>query len=257
MRPLSRLDRRPVSPPASAVPHQSLPHCNFAFQPIVDVRTHATPGYEALVRGPGDTSAAAVLQSVAPADLARFDEQCRVHAMETASELKLTGDLHLNLLPQGFHADRDCLASTLDTAIRLGFSPERLVIEVPEIEVLGNQRRFTELMDVYRGLGMRLAIDNFGSAYAGLLLLVDLQPDQLKLDRLLCRDIASSPQRQALVSGIVQVCRDLGVATVAEGIETREDLQWFLAKGVTLMQGFYFGQPGLESLPGVDPALLQ
>ena len=158
-------------------------------------------------------------------------------------------DLHLNLVPQGFHADRDCLASTLDAAIEFNFFPERLVVEVTEGEVLGNQDRFTELMDVYRGLGMRLAIDDFGSGYSGLNLLADFQPDQLKLDINLARGIAMNGPRQAIVRAIVQVCRDLGIELVAEGIETTDEFQWFCDEGVTLFQGYLFGRPGFELLP--------
>ena len=246
---------RPIQPlpkgPAS-VPYKALPMCTFAFQPIVNAYSRKIMAYEALVRGPRGESAATIINHITTEDLPRFDEHCRASAMQLASRLGVDCDLNLNLLPQGFHDDRDCLASTLDAAIEYNFFPERLVVEVTEGEVLGNQERFTNLIDVYRGLGMRLAIDDFGSGYSGLNLLADFQPDQIKLDKNLARGIPSRGPRQAIVRGILQVCRDLGIELIAEGIETAEEFRWFCDEGVTLFQGYLFGRPGFELLPPVS-----
>ena len=235
----------------SSVPYKPLPACTFAFQPIVDTNKREVVAYEALVRGSHGESASTIINDICPADLPRFDEVCRSSAMRLASRLGMDCDLNLNLVPQGFHADRDCLASTLDAAIEFNFFPERLVVEVTEGEVLGNQERFTDLMDVYRGLGMRLAIDDFGSGYSGLNLLADFQPDQLKLDKDLTRGIEGRRPRQAIVRGILQVCRDLGIELVAEGIETADEFHWFCDEGVHLFQGYLFGRPGFELLPAL------
>ena len=234
-----------------ALPYRPMPDCTFAFQPIVNARTRATVAYEALVRGPHGESASTIINEITRADLPRFDERCRSLAMKLATQLGITCDLNLNLVPQGFHADRDCLASTLDAAIEYNFFPERLVVEVTEGEVLGNQERFTDLMDVYRGLGMRLAIDDFGSGYSGLNLLADFQPDQIKLDKNLARGIPSRGPRQAIVRAIIQVCRDLGIELIAEGIETAEEFHWLYDEGVCLFQGYFFGRPGFQLLPAV------
>ncbi len=242
----------PVPPKGpTSVPYRPMPACTFAFQPIVNAPTRTTVAYEALVRGTQGESASTIINDIAPEDLARFDEHCRSSAMRLAAKLGITCDLNLNLVPQGFHADRDCLASTLDAAIEFNFFPERLVVEVTEGEVLGDQERFTDLMDVYRGLGMRLAIDDFGSGYSGLNLLADFQPDQIKLDKNLARGISSRGPRQAIVRGIMQVCRDLGIELIAEGIETPDEFHWFCDEGVSLFQGYLFGRPGFELLPPV------
>ncbi len=247
-------------PPPVAVPYPSrnawlarLPKlaCAFAFQPIVDARLATVTAYEALVRGPGNESADVILNAIAPADLATFDEECRKAALAAAHRLGISCNLNLNLLPQGFRADRDCLASTLDTAIEQGFTPERLVMEVTEGEVLGNQDRFTELIGIYRGLGMRTAIDDFGSGYSGLNVLADFQPDQIKLDKYLVRGIHSLGPRQAIVRAILQVCRDLGIELVAEGIESEDEYHWLLDEGVCLFQGYLFAHPAFDALPTV------
>ena len=245
--------RHPETPRGSlSGAYRALPACTFAFQPIVNAHTRAIVAYEALVRGPRGEGAGTIIQGIAAEDLPRFDEHCRSSAMRLASRLGIHCDLNLNLVPQGFHADRDCLASTLDAAIEFNFFPERLVVEVTEGEVLGNQDRFTDLMDVYRGLGMRLSIDDFGSVYCGLNLLADFQPDQLKLDKNLAREIHTRRSRQATVRAIVQVCRDLGIQLVAEGVETADEYRWLCDEGVQFFQGYLFGRPGFELLPSVQ-----
>ncbi len=223
--------------------------CSFAFQPIVNARTQEVTAYEALVRGPKNESAGAVLRKIPRDELATFDEECRKAALVLARRLDLKGDLNLNLLPQGFRADRDCLASTLDMAIEHGFAPEQLVLEVTEGEVLGNQDRFTELIGIYRGLGMRMAVDDFGSGYSGLNVLADFQPDQIKLDKYLVRGIHSRGPRQAIVRAILQVCRDLGIELIAEGIESENEFLWLRDEGVNLFQGYLFAKPAFEALP--------
>src|SRR5579875_2234410 len=143
---VSRLQQVAVPYPSRMAWLARLPKwtCSFAFQPIVNAKTQQVTAYEALVRGPENESADTVLRGIKPADLATFDEECRKAALGIANRLEIRCDLNLNLLPNGFRADRDCLASTLDTAIEEGFAPERLVLEVTENEVLGRQDRFTE-----------------------------------------------------------------------------------------------------------------
>lgn len=245
-------------PQAVAVPYPSrvawlarLPKwtCSFAFQPIVNASTQQVIAYEALVRGPNNESADVILRGIKPADLATFDEECRKAALGIARRLEITCDLNLNLLPQGFRADRDCLASTLDTAIEEGFEPERLVLEITENELLGNQDRFTELVGIYRGLGMRTAIDDFGSGYSGLNVLADFKPDQIKLDKSLIRGIQNRSPRQAIARAILQVCHELGIQLIAEGIESESEYLWLRDQGVVHFQGYLFAHPAFESLP--------
>ena len=189
----------------------------------MDARRGIVTAYEALVRGPRNETADAILSAIPPSELATFDEECRKAALTMAKRLGITCDLNLNLLPQGFRADRDCLASTLDTAIEKGFTPERLVMEVTEGEVLGNQDRFTELISIYRGLGMRTAVDDFGSGYSGLNVLADFQPDQIKLDKNLVRGRPSCApfSRSAAISASNLSPRALRAKTSTFGCSTK------------------------------------
>jgi EAL domain-containing protein (putative c-di-GMP-specific phosphodiesterase class I) len=80
-------------------------------------------------------------------------------------------------------------------------------------------------------------------------LLAEFQPDFIKLDMELTRNIDSQPVRQAIVSGIVATCRALGLGIIAEGVETKAEYAFLRAIGITLFQGYLFAKPGFQSLP--------
>jgi EAL domain-containing protein (putative c-di-GMP-specific phosphodiesterase class I) len=126
--------------------------------------------------------------------------------------------------------------------------PERIIIELTEGEVIHDPIGFTKLMDSYRGLGMRVAIDDFGAGYSGLNLLAEFQLDSVKLDMHLVRSIDSKGPRQAIVRAVLQACGDLGIDVIAEGVETVEEYRWFKAAGIVLFQGFLFARPAFERL---------
>jgi EAL domain-containing protein (putative c-di-GMP-specific phosphodiesterase class I) len=96
---------------------------------------------------------------------------------------------------------------------------------------------------------VKVAIDDFGAGYSGLNLLSNFQPDQIKLDRCLIFGIESHCPRQSIVRAIVQVCRDLEIEVVAEGVETVGEYAWLMNAGVKLFQGYLFAKPAFESLP--------
>ena len=98
---------------------------------------------------------------------------------------------------------------------------------------------------------MKLAIDDFGAGHSGLNLLADFQPDLIKLDMNLVRDIVNRGPRQAIVRAIVQACTELQVEIIAEGVETLDEYHWFEDQGVHLFQGFLFARPEFEALPAV------
>ena len=85
------------------------------------------------------------------------------------------------------------------------------MLEVTEGEIIADMTHFASLINEYRGLGLKVAIDDFGAGYSGLNLLVNFQPDQIKLDMFLVRGIEAHGPRQAIVRAIDQACRDLGV----------------------------------------------
>jgi EAL domain-containing protein (putative c-di-GMP-specific phosphodiesterase class I) len=104
----------------------------------------------------------------------------------------------------------------------------------------------------YQQRGFLTAIDDFGAGYSGLNLLAEFQPHLVKLDMALTRSIDREPVRQAIVGGVIGTCRALGCRVVAEGVETRAELDTLRRMGVGLFQGYLLARPQVEALPDVD-----
>jgi EAL domain-containing protein (putative c-di-GMP-specific phosphodiesterase class I) len=227
------------------------PNFTFAFQPIVDTKAREVLSYEALIRGPSNQPAYQILHQVPGDRMHLFDEKARTEAISLATRLGITCDLNLNFLPRSLYASTTAVLSTIEAANRNRLPISRIVLEVTEGEVIVDTAHFAELINEYRGLGVKLAIDDFGAGYSGLNLLVNFQPDQIKLDMFLVRGIDGHGPRQAIVRAIDQVCGDLGIDVIAEGVETIEEHEWLANHGVRLFQGYLFAKPGFESFPPV------
>lgn len=243
MQPLAEAAHTPTVRPFA------MPPFSYAFQPIVDIESNSVFAYEALVRGPDQTSARRVLRQVPITHTHDFDSVSRAAAIAMALRLGLPCDLNLNMLPRGLLPSDAAMASTFEAAERHGLPIDRIVLEVTENELLGSHAAFATFMQRHRRRGLKVAIDDFGSGHAGLNLLAELQPDQLKIGMKLVRGIDHHGARQAIVGAIVQVCSDLGIDVIALGVETVEEYAWFAEQGVTLFQGYLFARPAFECLP--------
>jgi EAL domain-containing protein (putative c-di-GMP-specific phosphodiesterase class I) len=225
------------------------PPYSYAFQPIVDAAERTIVSFEALVRGPRGESAKQVLDRVPPDALHRFDGESRVAALALAGRLGIACRLNLNVLPRSLAREGEAMRVLIATAERSGVPLDRIVLEVTEGEAIEDHGEFSALVDEYRALGMKVAIDDFGAGYSGLNLLADFQPDMIKLDMNLVRGIESRGARQSIARAIATVCADLGIDVIAEGVETVDEYRWFADEGVRLFQGYLFGRPGFECLP--------
>ena len=226
------------------------PSFTFAFQPIVDANAREVFSHEALIRGLSNEPAYRILGQVPDDRLLEFDQKARIEAIGLAVRLGIVSRLNLNFMPQSLYS-RASILTTLEAADRFHLPIDRLVLEVTEGAVIDDQAQFAEVINEYRGLGLKVAIDDFGSGYSGLNLLTDFQPDQIKLDMKLVRGIEHHGPRQAIVRAIDQVCRDLGIDVIAEGVETVEEYAWLANAGVQLFQGYLFAKPAFESFPPV------
>lgn len=224
---------------------------SFAFQPIVDVATRSVFSHEALVRGPQNQPAHTVLDRLTDRTRYRFDQACRVKIVKMASELGLPVNVNINFYPNAVYKPELCIRTTLAAAKQYGFPTERIIFEVTEGEEITDHAHLLGIIQEYRRLGFRTAIDDFGAGYAGLNLLSEFQPDFIKLDMKLVRGIDANRPRQAIVRGIVQVCEELSIKIIAEGVETVDEYRWLRDAGISLFQGYHFSKPGFEFLPEV------
>ena len=223
----------------------------MAFQPIVDVTQRQVVYYEALVRGINGESAFSILNQVTDELMYRFDQACRVKAIELASELGMTERLSINFLPNAVYEPEACIQSTLETSRRVGWPTERLNFEITETERVVDRAHMRSIIDSYRRMGFTTSLDDFGNGYANLDLLTDLHPDTLKIDRELVMECDSNSRRQAILKSMVALARTLGTQLVAEGVETREESRCLLALGIAVQQGYYFARPEVGKLPTV------
>ena len=226
---------------------------SMAFQPIVDISTRETFGYEALVRGIQGEGAGSVLSKVNEDNRYVFDQTIRVKALDLATRLGLQGKLSINFLPNAVYKAETCIRATLEAARELDFPTQRIMFEVTEGEKVVDHAHLKSIFEEYKKQGFTTAIDDFGAGYSGLNLLADWQPDVIKLDMALTRNIDSDRVRRALVSGILGVCQELGIAVIAEGIETREECLALADQGIRLFQGYFFARPLFETLPTIGP----
>ncbi len=226
----------------------------MAFQPIVDLVARRTYAYEALVRGPTGQGAASVLGQVTRSNIYAFDQSCRMKAIELASGLGLqdTGaSLSINFIPGAMYSPETCIRATLAAARRCALPLDRLIFELTEHEEVTDFDLLGRIFETYRAHQFRTAIDDFGTGYSGLRLLADFRPDAIKIDMALVRGIDTSDRREAIIRGLSGLARDLKIDVVAEGIETRAELDALRGLGIRLFQGYLFAKPAQESLPHV------
>ncbi len=224
----------------------------FAYQPIVNVATRVVFAHEALVRGPNGESAYSVLAQVNDENRYAFDQACRVKAVKTAAELGMQELLSINFLPNAVYQPEACIRTTLEAARKYNFPTENIIFEVTEGEKVLDRQHLVNIFSAYRRMGFRTAIDDFGAGYAGLNLLAEYQPHIIKIDMDLVRDIDHIQAKQAIMEGVVLICKKLGVEVLAEGIETKAERDFLLSAGINLMQGYLFCKPAFKALGKID-----
>ena len=226
----------------------------YAYQPIVDLERRAIFGHEALVRGPQGEGAASVLAQVNENNRYRFDQSCRVKAIKGASALGMGEHLSINFLPNAIYKPELCIRTTLEAARVHGFPLERIIFEVTEGERVEDGPWFSEILREYKRCGFKTAIDDFGAGYAGLSLLADFQPDIIKIDMGLVRNLDTDRSRRSIVRNLVRLCEDMHIEVIGEGVETAGERDALRDAGVFLMQGYLFAKPAFRAMASIAPS---
>jgi len=224
---------------------------SFAFQPIVDIHRRQVISHEALVRGPRGEPSASVFAQVQRNSLPKFDEICRQKAIYLASRLKIPGLLNLNMTASSIYEVDMSITATFRASIQSGISVEHIIFEVLESESLIDNRNLLKYLQVIQDFGFKTAIDDFGAGHSGLSLLVQYQPNFIKLDRKLIAGIHQDYVKQSVFKGISEICKRLSIHIVAEGVETADEYHWLQDADVRFFQGYFFAKPAFEALPDV------
>ncbi|HEY4116425.1 MAG TPA: EAL domain-containing protein, partial [Byssovorax sp.] len=163
---------------------------------------------------------------------------------EAARALPEASLLFVNLHPQ------DLLDPELaDPRAPLGRVADRVVLEISERAALDEVPQADARVSILRYMGYRFAIDDLGVGNSGIATFARCEPDFVKLDMSLVRDIELSEPRQRLVRGLVSLCEELRSTLIAEGVETDDEYKTFKGLGCDLMQGYLFARPAAEPPP--------
>lgn len=230
----------------------SLSNIDFshAFQPIVDIDEGKIISYEVLVRGPNQESPETVFSQVAKQHFMDFDQLIRERGIAQAASLGLSCCLSLNFTPgEILFAHGAYVERTISFAGQHNIHAHQLIIEITESEAIPDLPLLAEIINKLRCSGIAISIDDFGSGYAGLSLLADIQPDQVKIDMHLIRNVNKDGPRQTIVKAINNICLDLGIDVLAEGVESHEEFLFLERSGISLYQGWFIARPAFEALP--------
>ncbi|WP_152045345.1 putative bifunctional diguanylate cyclase/phosphodiesterase [Aureimonas psammosilenae] len=223
------------------------------YQPYIDVPMHAIAGFEALLRwrhpqrglvSPGEfIPIAEDLGLIAPIGLWALETACG-HAAKWPKDLTVS----VNLSPVQFRNESllDDIATILE---RTGFEPYRLQLEVTESVFLGDSDGVMAVLTALRALGVRIAMDDFGTGYSSLGYLSRFPFDKVKIDQSFVRDLGKR-ENLVIVRAIIGLSKAMGLSVMAEGVETRRQMETLVAESCFEMQGYHFAKPmPLSDLP--------
>jgi EAL domain-containing protein (putative c-di-GMP-specific phosphodiesterase class I) len=217
----------------------------MAFQPIIDWPNREVFGYEALVRTNSKEMGNPGLLFDAAERLGRVHDLGRRIRSQVASAIcRAPPDTAIFVNLHSADLNDDELFSA-DSA--LSQYAQRVVLEVTERASLEQVQDVQGAMARLRKLNYRIAVDDLGAGYAGLSSFSQLEPDVVKLDMSLIREIDASKRKTSIVRSMIAVCaRDLGTKVVCEGVETEAERNTLQSIGATLLQGYLFGRPERE-----------
>lgn len=223
---------------------------DVVFQPVVELASLETVGFEALARfrGPPDRAPDWWFAQAHRVGLGVELELLALRrALEALPALRTRATLAVNLGPRAL-----CTAEA--AALIEASDPSRLIVELTEHAPVADYAALSAAVSRMRRAGVRLAVDDTGTGISSLNHIATLRPDLVKLDRWMVSGIDTDPIKQALVKGLLAVAEHLHAEVVAEGVEGAEVLQALRSLGVPLGQGYHFGRPAPLSCPSTASA---
>jgi EAL domain-containing protein (putative c-di-GMP-specific phosphodiesterase class I) len=205
------------------------------YQPIVDLKKRTVFAYEALVRPELFKSPPELINSALRAGrLGELGRAMREKTVSDCSEYPLFVNIHPNELNERYLVQPD------DPIFR---HPEELFLELTEAVPLSKLDVSAKVLSEIGDRGVYVVVDDLGSGYSNLRYLADLKPRVVKIDRELVMGLQPHTRRFTLMKSLVRMCIDLQALVVAEGIETKEELQAVIDAGVHLGQGYLLERP--------------
>jgi len=217
------------------------------FQPIFSLSSGEVLGFEALSRGPENTS----LENPSRLfDMAlnynmlwEIELLCRQKAFEKASDCGLDKLLFINVDPNIIKDPQFRKGFTKEFISSFNMNPQNLVFEITERNAIEDLKNFRKILEHYTNQGYKIAIDDTGSGYSGLLLLAETNPQYIKIDMELIRNIDKDFIKQSLLKTLKQFASSVNIKVIAEGIETEKELETLIELDIDYGQGFFLQRP--------------
>jgi diguanylate cyclase (GGDEF)-like protein len=224
----------------------------LVYQPQYNAVTNMLVGVEALLRWHHPSKG-----NIPPADFIPYAENSGLiieigrivleKAISKAAEWKKAGVIDgiriaINISPLLLYQDA-FLQSVIDMLVRYGCSPDVLKFEITEQVVIKNRAASIAKLHEIRNLGVEISIDDFGTGYSSLAYLKDLPVDQIKIDRSFVANVVEEQRNRAIIKSIIQLCEGLNLSVIAEGAETKEEVDYLVNAGCEHIQGFFFSKP--------------
>jgi diguanylate cyclase (GGDEF)-like protein len=217
------------------------------YQPVVDAKTRALCGVEALVRWRHDSKGLISPDKFVPLAettglIGPLGEWILRRACADAAEWPAHIKLAVNISAIQFKKG-NLFEVILRTLMETGLGPERLELEITETSLLENQEAHLTTIRQLKNLGISMALDDFGTGYSSVNYLANFPFDKIKIDKSFTQGVLTRRDSKAVVASTLALAQGLGTVTTAEGVETEEQLEYLRAAGVDLVQGYLFGRP--------------
>jgi EAL domain-containing protein (putative c-di-GMP-specific phosphodiesterase class I) len=217
------------------------------YQPQINIKANEIGGYEALLRWRhperGLVSPAEFIPVMEDTGLiSPLGDWIIEHACKEAAKWPRNIHVAVNLSPVQFRS-RGIVQSVSRALAASGLAPERLELEITESVLLQDTEMTVSMLHQLRQLGVRIAMDDFGTGYSSLSYLRSFPFDKIKIDQSFVREMSQRADCLAIVRSVANLGASLGMPTVAEGIETEDQLRQVQSAGCTDVQGYYFGRP--------------
>ena len=221
------------------------------YQPQYELQNNEVSGFEPLIRWTNP-----VLGNVSPLSFIPIAEACQlilpigawvlVKACRFIRELQRRDGkpyrISVNISVVQLVQD-DFISTVLESLKEADLAPEYLEIEITESIFMESFERIVEKLDYLKSLGLRIALDDFGTGYSSLSYLKALPITTLKVDKTFIDDVPSAPESRSLASSIVMIGHRMGLEVIAEGVESREQLQYLRSRKCDKIQGYFISKP--------------
>ncbi len=217
------------------------------YQPIVNLITGETMGYEALSRGPEWSQFFSPLALIEEADRHGLNYEIeylfRKKAINNVQGLKSNQRLFINVNPKILKLDRIQKGETRRMLVKKGMNPTNIVLELTERSMISDYNAFNDILNYYKEQDYKIAIDDVGAGYSGLRTIRETQPHFIKIDMELIRNIDQDTIKEAMIKAFLNFSITTNIRIIAEGIETENELTKLIEMGVHYGQGYFLQRP--------------